>query len=262
MKKAMAVVSFGVGNAEVKARCIDALVSDIRAAFGAEFDIYEAWTSSFLRKKMLKAGCEYPSLEELLELLANQGYAEVIVMPTHFTAGEEYQKKLLPAVQEFAGHFTEASVMKPIFAAAEAADFCFLGAKAEVLGLNELREGEELVLMGHGSPHQHNMSYELLQEYTDSLQLPVHIGVVEREDSPNQADVIKRLQQRGVKKVFLKPFLLAGGAHAAEDLAGDAPDSWKNVLQAAGIEVRYTTRGMAESPAFRALYLTFLQNIM
>ena len=64
MKKAIVAVSFGVGDVQVKERCLDALLADVREAF-QDFEVYEAWTSSFLRKRMAREGYIYPSLEEL-----------------------------------------------------------------------------------------------------------------------------------------------------------------------------------------------------
>lgn len=66
--------------------------------------------------------------------------------------------------------------------------------------MEDLADGEELVLMGHGSPHYHNPIYEYLQSFADKQKWPVHIGVVESEDYPNQQDVIDRLLAKGCQK--------------------------------------------------------------
>ena len=79
-KGAIVAVSFGVGDIHVKERCLDALLADVREAF-RDFEVREAWTSSFLRKKMAREGYVYPSLEELLGELSGAGYEDVVVMP-------------------------------------------------------------------------------------------------------------------------------------------------------------------------------------
>lgn len=256
---AIVAVSFGVGGIHVKERCLDALLADVGDAF-QDFAVREAWTSSFLRKKMAREGYMYPSLEELLGELSEAGYEDVVVMPTHLTPGEEFQKKILPAAEAFADSFVSLQVMEPVFTVKRAEDFAFL--TDDVLGLSGLAEDEDMVFMGHGSPHQHNPAYELLQQYADSRGWRVHIGVVEPEDYPNKADVLQRLAGRGVRKVYLRPLLLAGGNHASHDLAGDSPESWKSVLQEAGFAVRCSTKGLGEYAAFRELYVQKLSKLI
>lgn len=251
MKPVIVVATFGVGDAKVKARCIDSLIQDVQAAFPA-YEVCEAWTSAFLRKKMARAGIVYLSLEEQLQSLSEAGYEQVIVIPTVLTPGEEYQNKILPMADKYKDAFSALEICQPLLAMAGPEGFADL---AEViLQLQDVAKDEALVLMGHGSPHHHNPVYEWFQIYVDQLELPVHVGVVEKDDYPNQADVLQRLQQCGVKKVFLRPMLLAGGNHASEDLAGDQPESWKSVLTARGFQVRCSLKGLGEYAEFRKLF--------
>jgi sirohydrochlorin cobaltochelatase len=71
-----------------------------------------------------------------------------------------------------------------------------------VYAIHQLGDGEELVLLGHGSPHQHNPVYEKLQERVDRQKLPVHIGVEEEGDTPNFPMVLARLQMRMTLKRY------------------------------------------------------------
>ena len=192
--------------------------------------------------------------------MSEAGFADVVIMPTHLTPGEEFQRKIVPGAEAFSDRFGSLRVMEPVFTVKSAEDFAFL--TGEVLGLSQLAEDEEMVFMGHGSPHQHNPAYELLQQYADSRGWQVHIGVVEPEDYPNKEDVLKRLTARGVRRVYLRPLLLAGGNHALHDLAGDEPESWKSVLHGAGFDVRCSTKGLGEYAAFRSLYVQKLQSLI
>lgn len=267
MKQAIVVVGFGVGDAQVKKRCIDSLLDDLSRSFGEAYDIYEAWTSDFLRRKMAKEGYIYPNLAGVLENLKAQSYEIVAVMPTHLTPGEEWQKKIMPVLKEYEAAFPHLGFMEPVLAAASPEDFASITEDIQAFfQLEDLADGEELVLMGHGSPHYHNQVYEYLQSFADKQKWPVHIGVVEPEDYPNQQDVINRLLAKGCQKVYLRPLLLAGGNHATYDLAGEQEDSWKNRLSQAGLEVRYSTQGLGEYKAFRSLYVkklsAFLQSNM
>lgn len=267
MKQAIVVVGFGVGDVQVKKRCIDSLLEDLSRSFSEDYDIYEAWTSDFLSRKMAKEGYIYPNLAGVLENLKAQSYEIVAVMPTHLTPGEEWQKKIMPVLKEYEAAFPHLGFMEPVLAAASPEDFASITEDIQTFfQLEDLTAGEELVLMGHGSPHYHNPVYEYLQSFADKQKWPVHIGVVEPEDYPNQQDVIDRLLAKGCQKVYLRPLLLAGGNHATYDLAGEQEDSWKNRLSQAGLEVRYSTKGLGEYEAFRGLYVkklaAFLQSNM
>lgn len=263
MKQAIVVVGFGVGDAQVKKRCIDSLLEDLSRSFGEAYDIYEAWTSDFLRRKMAKEGYIYPNLAGVLENLKAQSYEIVAVMPTHLTPGEEWQKKIMPVLKEYEAAFLHLGFMEPVLAAASPEDFASITEDIQAFfQLEDLADGEELVLMGHGSPHYHNPVYEYLQSFADKQKWPVHIGVVEPEDYPNQQDVINRLLAKGCQKVYLRPLLLAGGNHATYDLAGEQEDSWKNRLSQAGLEVRYSTKGLGEYEAFRGLYVKKLADFL
>lgn len=256
MKPVIVVAAFGVGDTQIKARCIDSLLQDIRETFPA-YDVCEAWTSAFLRRKLAKTGIIYLSLEEQLQQLLEAGCQEVIILPTVLTPGEEYQNKILPMAEQYQGQFASFKICEPLLTVQGPEDFAW--SAAAMLQLGELAPEEELVLMGHGSPHHHNPVYEWFQTYVEKGKLPVHIGVVEKEDYPNQADVQQRLQQRGVSKVLLRPMLLAGGNHATEDLAGDKPDSWKSVLSQQGIQVRCSLKGLGEYEDFRKLFIEKLR---
>lgn len=277
MQRAIVAVSFGVGDSCVKARCIDPLLADLRRAFGGHgaeyagawpendgndsgFAVVEAWTSNFLRKKMAGAGHEYMDLAGALTRLSAAGCHEVVIMPTHLTPGEEFQQKILPVARDFAGVFDCLSLMEPVFTAKKPDDFAFL--TAEVLGLADLAPGEAMVFMGHGSPHQHNPAYELLQQYADGQGWPVYIGVVEQEDFPGFEHVLHRLNSCGAKRVYLRPLLLAGGSHATEDLAGEGTGSWKSRLLAAGFSLRCSIRGLGEYAAFRNIYIEKLRCVI
>ena len=107
---------------------------------------------------------------------------------------------------------------------------------------------EDLILVGHGSPHRHNPIYEQLQLISGER---IHIGVIEESDTPNFADVIKRLKQSRADKILLAPLLFNGGVHVTEDIAGD----WFNRLTAQNYKVRVITDGLGSFKEFRELYM-------
>ena len=257
MKQAIVFCSFGVSDTRAREACLDASAALIRQHY-PDFLVFQAYTSAFIQKRLRGQGILVDSLPEALERLLQQGCERVIIQPSHLTPGEEFDHKVLGAADGFAGRFRSLRVSRPVFDGPED----YPRALAAILPELPLAAGEQLVLLGHGSPHHHNPVYELLQQEADRQQQPVHVGVLEPTDTPDYDMVVQRLQQCAAREVLLAPLLLAGGMHVTRDMAGDAPESWQSRLTAAGFTVRTDLRGLGEYPAFRALYLHRLQELI
>jgi sirohydrochlorin cobaltochelatase len=60
--------------------------------------------------------------------------------------------------------------------------------------------------------------------------------------------------------VTLLPLMVVAGDHAANDMAGDEPDSWKNMFNKAGIEVIPVLRGPGELGGWADIYVQHLNS--
>lgn len=254
MKRAIVFTSFGVLDAHSRQTCLDDTAKLLAAKF-PDFFLMQAYTSVFIKKSLAKKGINVPSLPEALAKLKQEHYDVVVIQPSHLTPGEEYDNKVLKVAEAAKADFSQLVVGEPVLAS-ETDDEPALRAILQALSL---QAGEELVLLGHGSPHHHNIVYERMQAKADALHLPVHIGVLEPTDTPNFAMVVARLKQRNVKNVLLAPLLLSAGRHVTIDMAGDGEDSWQSRLQREGFVVRSDLHGLGENPAFRALYVQKLR---
>ena len=252
MQQAIILASFGSIDPIVRARTINALAQDIQLNF-ANFDIRQAYTSNFIRKKLQNKGLNIPSIEEEISKLQSKQYTKVIILPTHLTPGEEFENKILP----FASNNVE--IIPPLFSLNCDTDFD-KEAFEVILSCFNTYEDEQLLLIGHGSPHRHNPIYENLQHLADTQNLRVHIGVIEDSDTPNFDDVIKRLQKNNASKVLLAPMLFNGGSHINNDIAGDNEDSWKSRLTTMGYKIRVCVDGLGSFEQFRRLYIKRLQS--
>ncbi|TYZ21416.1 sirohydrochlorin cobaltochelatase [Selenomonas ruminis] len=249
-KQALVFASFGVSDRRAREASLDAAEALLAERFPA-FAVFSCYTSNFIRKRLAGQGINIPSLPDLLASLAEQGYSRVLVQPSHLTPGEEFDGKVLKAVEEARTLFPEGILVgRPVFDSADD----YQAVLAAILPELSLAAGEQLVLFGHGSPHHHNPVYERLQQVVDERHLPVHVGVLEPSDTPNLPMVISRLKQSGAQQVLLAPLLLAGGSHVTRDMAGDDESSWKSQLTAAGFTVRMKLQGLGEYLPFRELY--------
>lgn len=78
------------------------------------------------------------------------------------------------------------------------------------------------------------------------------VGTVEAQ--PGVEEILQRVQKAGFQTALLAPLMLVAGDHAQNDMAGDAPDSWKNLFLQAGIAPICDLRGLGEHEVVRKMY--------
>ena len=254
LRQAVIFASFGSADPVVRAKTIDATAAQIQAVF-KNIKVVQAYTSNFIRRKLNTQGTNVLSIAEQIDSLREGGVKKIIILPSHLTAGEEFDNK----IKIFAAD--DVDVISPLFTPDCNTEFdkhifdviieCF-----NILG------DEELVLIGHGSPHRHNPVYENLQKLADSKNLGVHIGVIEPTDTPNFNDVVNRLQRQSVKNILIAPMLFSGGSHINMDIAGDDNNSWKSRLMRADFNIRVCTDGLGTFKIFQRLYVEKLVNYL
>ena len=138
----------------------------------------------------------------------------------------------------------------------------YLALSAILEKLYPAREGEAVVLMGHGAKGKHkaNAAYTSLQVMLELARVRnIWIGTV--EGWPTFEEIHSRLGGcRGLRRIRLAPLMLCAGDHALHDMAGDGPDSWKSILAADGYEVECVMQGLGSQPQVQALYAYHLNN--
>ena len=253
MKLSIILASFGVINKELRAKTIDLLADDISKAF-KNFEVRQAFTSNFSRRKLNSQGLNILSIEEQINDLKSEGYEKIYILPSLLTPGEEFDNK----IKIFASD--EIIILPPLFTLNCDTEFDQKAFKV-IIDCFKTNENEELILIGHGSPHRHNSVYENLQRLADDQNLKIHIGVIEPNDTPNFENVLDRLKKFHTKKILLAPLLFNGGTHVNEDIAGEN-DSWKTKLIDQGFEVRICFEGLGTYKNFRQLYVDRLKNFL
>jgi len=248
MKRAILAVSFGTTHADALEKAIGAVEARLAAEF-PEYEVRRAFTSGMVRTILGRRGAAVDAPEEALDRLAQEGYDEVVVQPTHVIPGEEVEK-LAQACQGRAHLFSRLAMGKPLLAGE--AD-CLEVARILAAAHAGLPPRVALVLMGHGSRHAANGVYERMNELCSSKGFP-HIFVGTVEARPDVEDVLARVWAAGYRQVRLAPLLLVAGDHAENDLAGEDEDSWKSIFLREGFSVSVCLKGLGEYPAVRALY--------
>ena len=250
-KKALLVVSFGTSHLDTLEKTISAIERDLAAAF-PDRTCRRAFTSGMILRKLAERdGLRIPDVPAALAELEKEGYADVLLQPTHIMNGEEYDKLRLQAAP-FAGRFERMSFGSPLLTAE--ADY---RETVQAL-LSELPPGrpeEAVVYMGHGTGHFANAAYAQIEYMLHDLgRRDVIVGTV--EGYPGFAEVIDRLKERpGVRNISLRPLMIVAGDHAKNDLAGEEPDSWRSQLEKEGYAVSCTLRGLGENPGVRTVFV-------
>ncbi len=253
MKRAVLVVSFGSSYKETREKTIKPCEELIASAFEG-YDFYRAFTSNIIIRKIARVeNIKINNPIEVLDELVAAGYEEVVVQTLLVICGEEYCK-LKGQVECYKNQFKKIVLGRPLLTQIEDYKATVEAVKTE---LPTLKEGEGVVLMGHGTEYEAHSAYCALDYMFDQEELPVYMGTV--EGYPEIREIINRLRKAGVRKAYLIPFMLVAGGHAINDMAGDEEDSWKSILEAEGFEVECILRGLGENPNIRKCFLAHAQ---
>lgn len=254
-KKAILVVSFGSSHLDTLEKNIDRIEHEIQETF-PDYRVYRAFTSQMILRKLKRVeNLHFNTVKEAMEEMAADGIENVVVQPTHIINGIE-NDRMLCDVMEYTDRFKRIRVGKPLLTSVDDYKKSIHAMMAEV----ELKEGETLVLMGHGTDHHANAAYPTLEYTFHSLGYnQVLVGTV--EGFPDLKNVMTKLEISGTKKVILMPFMLVAGDHAKNDMAGDE-DSWKTMLEDAGYEVEAVIKGLGEMRGIRNIYLEHIEAVL
>lgn len=256
-KTGILLVAFGTSVPEAQGAFAN-IERKVRAAFPG-VDVRWAYTSEIIRRKLAKEGKILLSPAEALAKMQEEGFTRVALQSLHTIPGEEYND-LLHTVRVFrhqAGGM-DVTVGEPLLSRHEDMERATEAILAVVP--KERKPGEAVLLMGHGTPHPANAYYPALQYYLWKKDPNAFVGTV--EGSPSLDDVVAELAAKGIKKAWLMPFMSVAGDHARNDMAGDEPDSWKNVLAKAGVKCVPILKGTAEYDTIVDIWLDHLRTAM
>ncbi len=275
-KKALVIVSFGTSHpeadcsieavetalAQVWAETLPSSASDFEHSEGVQQSasgyapdrgIVRAYTSPTVRRIWRSRGVSVPGLEEALDELASEGTREVVVQPTHFLYGFEYDG-IRQVTEDYKSGFDSLILGRPLLSDSED-----IRRVAQILA-DHYPQGRSLVLMGHGTRHFANAVYPALQTAFHLIgRDDIYVGTV--EGWPALSDVLKELPA-SEKDVTLAPLMLVAGEHARKDMAGEGSDSWANILRAAGFTPHCQIEGLGMLPEIQQLYAEHLRQLL
>lgn len=254
-KDAILVMAFGTTYSETRRKTIEAVEADIHRLY-PDIPIFEAYTSKIIiRRVHLKENILKASPARAFQRLKDEGYTRIAVVALNIIPGIEYDYTCLYAESQLPS-FKEIAISTPLL--------YFQGVKDQRDDIADLLEamksqfpqlapGEAILLMAHGTPHPANAYYSVIQDRIGEMGLgPVFVYTV--EGRPSLEDMIPRLKENHIRHVTLMPTMLVAGDHANNDMAGDDPDSHKNILIKEGFTVSTYIHGLGENEKVRRLY--------
>ena len=258
IKKAILLVAFGTSDPEA-ARAFELVEKRAWERF-PDVEMRWAYTSKMIRAKLAKQGKLLDSPETAFARLMDDGYTHVAVLSLHTIPGEEFHELYQNAhlFGQMAGGFQRVLVARPLLSSSTDMQTV---AEALLKKIPGRKTGDAVIFMGHGTEHHPaDAIYLAMNQVFQELDSNAFVAAVEGSNSLEI--VIPKLKKRKVKKVFLVPLMSVAGDHAKNDMAGDAPDSWKSVLTEKGFKCEPILKGTAEVPEIVDLWLDHLKSAL
>lgn len=257
-RRAVLLVAFGTGVPQAQ-RAFDHIHSRVVAAF-PETEIRWAYTSRVIRARLAGEGRTIDSPEVALARLMDQGFTHVAVLSLHVFPGQEFHDlhRSVAYFSRMAKGFRRVAVAYPLLSSYED---LLRTARGLILQIPAHRKPDEAVLfMGHGNrKHPADMVYAALNHVLADMSEHVYVATV--QGRPNMDDFLPRIRAAGVRRVTLMPFMTVAGEHARNDMAGEGPESWREVLIRNGMDCEVHLVGIAENPSIVEIWLDHLREV-
>ncbi|HPY93157.1 MULTISPECIES: sirohydrochlorin cobaltochelatase [Methanothrix] len=264
---AILLVVFGTSYPEAQAA-----YENIERVYREEFpqaEVRIAFTSDYIRRKLLDR--DNVTIDNPLTALAHlndEGYTDVVVQSLHVIPGEEFHDlaNIVESVRGIEGKFGFRNLVlgEPLLmnlvdyrnvSRALASQFEQNTTGTERTPHSSPRDAGQMavIYMGHGTEHSANSAYSQMANILAEDHENVFLGTV--EGYPGYDEVLARLNESGVKKARLIPFMVVAGDHALNDLTGNESESWKSMLEKEGFEIDYNLLGMGENDGIVEIFV-------
>ena len=241
-EKELLVVSFGTSFNDSRVNDIGGVEKALQEAY-PDWSVRRAFTAQIIINHIwARDGEVIDNVDQALERAVDNGVKQLVIQPTHLMHGAEYDE-LMASVDQYKDKFESVEVAEPLLgevgadatvinadkeatAKAVVAEAVKAGGFDSVEAMDE--DGTALVLMGHGTSHEANVTYSQMQEQMKQLGYKnVFIGTVEGiPEETALPEVKKAVEAAGYTKVIIRPLMVVAGDHANNDMAADEEGTW------------------------------------
>ena len=255
-KDAILVMSFGTTFPETRAKNIEATVQAIQAQH-PDTKVVVAFTSHMMIDRVREnEGLTIPTPEQALDQLKAAGYTRVAMTTLDVIPGIEYTYKK-SVYDQYKGQFKKMTMGTPLMfwqGQEGRADDVTQVMEAVSAEFPKLGKRDAVVLMAHGTPHQSNAYYSVMQAKLQAMGLDKAL-IFTVEGWPTIDEVVSQLHAKNVKRVVMMPLMMVAGDHASNDMAGDEEDSFKTALLKEGFKVDVKLQGLGENAAVQKIFV-------
>lgn len=249
-KQALLMVHFGSTFDDTRLKTIDALNAEASAAF-PDMDIFEAFTSRIVIKRLRGRGIEKMNPREALLKLAADGYESVFIQSSNIIDGIEAQA-LVEEARMMAPFFKDIRVGRPLLYSVE--DCLEVTRIVSTRHADRAVKGKAVVFVGHGTSSPANAVYPQIDYMLKASGNP-RMNVATVEGYPTFENAVDELRAEKAKDVTLIPFMFVAGDHARNDIDGE----WKEKLTAEGFRAEAIIEGLGEIPEIRAMFIRHIR---
>lgn len=122
------------------------------------------------------------------------------------------------------------------------------------------QENALLVYMAHGNDHWSAGIYGEAQQMMREMYPDVTTFVGCVEGFPGVDDLVRQMAPLTPGRMVLKPLMIVAGDHALNDMAGEDPDSWKNVFEGKGFRVTPVMKGLGLNDDFARIFVDHIRD--
>ena len=241
-EKELLVVSFGTSFNDSRVNDIGGVEKALQEAY-PDWSVRRAFTAQIIINHIwARDGEVIDNVDQALQRAVDNGVKQLVIQPTHLMHGAEYDE-LMESVDQYKDKFESVEVAEPLLgevgadastinADKEAAAKAVVAEAVKVAGFDSVeamdQDGTALVLMGHGTSHEANVTYDQMQEQMKQLGYKnVFIGTVEGNPADTALPEVKKaVEAAGYTKVIIRPMMVVAGDHANNDMAADEEGSW------------------------------------
>ncbi len=241
-EKELLVVSFGTSFNDSRVNDIGGVEKALQAPY-PDWSVRRAFTAQIIINHIwARDGEVIDNVDQALQRAVDNGVKQLVIQPTHLMHGAEYDE-LMASVDQYKDKFESVEVAEPLLgevgadasainADKEAAAKAVVAEAVKVGGFDSLeamdKDGTALVLMGHGTSHEANVTYSQMQEQMKQLGYKnVFIGTVEGIPAETALPEVKKaVEAAGYTKVIIRPLMVVAGDHANNDMAADEEGTW------------------------------------
>ena len=241
-EKELLVVSFGTSFNDSRVNDIGGVEKALQAAY-PDWSVRRAFTAQIIINHIwARDGEVIDNVDQALQRAVDNGVKQLVIQPTHLMHGAEYDE-LMESVDQYKDKFESVEVAEPLLgevgadgtainADKEATAKAVVAEAVKAGGFDSVeamdKDGTALVLMGHGTSHEANVTYSQMQEQMKQLGYKnVFIGTVEGIPAETALPEVKKaVEAAGYTKVIIRPLMVVAGDHANNDMAADEEGTW------------------------------------